>query len=96
MEEQIINRIAIESALAKLSPSDRELILLAYRYDAPPDYDGPWPPSLEDVGKWWGMKWLGEELTEAGARYKRDEIKKQWRGQGRKRRNRRNRPKTTP
>lgn len=89
MEDEILNSIAIEAALAKLSQRDRELILAAFQYRPPDGYEGKWPLTMAEVGKWWGRRWLGEELTEAGARYYRDDIVNRWQGKGRKRRNRR-------
>jgi len=89
VEDQILNRIAIEAALALLDPADRELIVLAFHYERAPDWDGNWPPSLSEIGRVWGLRWEGTPLSEATIRYKRDEIIAKWAGRGRTRKNRR-------
>lgn len=89
LEDDILNRIAIETALALLDPADRELIVLVFHYERLPGWDGEWPPSLSEIGRVWGLRWEGAPLSEATIRYKRDELIEKWAGRGRTRKNRR-------
>jgi hypothetical protein len=98
-EDALLNRIAIEAALAQLDPSDRELIVLAFQYERLPGWTGDWPPSLSEIGRIWGLRWEGAPLSEATIRYKRDAIIAKWAGRGRSRKNRRKshkNPKSAP
>lgn len=88
-EEQILIRIDIEHALAKLHPADCAMMLLIYRIVQPPDWDASWPPKFEDIGHYIGIKYEDGPLSEAAIRYRRDAVKGMWRGErGALRRNR--------
>jgi hypothetical protein len=52
IEEEILNRLSIEAALARLALRDRTVVQLVYRYCAPVDYVGMWPPTMEDVAEY--------------------------------------------
>lgn len=79
-DERILTKIDIQTVLDSLPPADRELILLAYKYELPPGYEGaPWPMSLTQVGQLWGKRWYGQEFSEAAVRYKRDAVLARWR-----------------
>ena len=56
IEDEILNRLSIETALARLSPDDREMVHLWYSYRNPRDYDGMWPPSLKDIAEYLGRR----------------------------------------
>lgn len=87
-DEKIVNRIAIEQALSKLDEPTRELIQLIYKYEMPQDYGPEWPKNYAEIGRLWGIKWEGVPISEATVRYKRDAIAEQWRGAGKKQKNR--------
>lgn len=78
--QNVIDKVAIEQVLAKLSPEDRELVTLIYRYELPEGYGSTFPRNLAEVGRLWGIKWFGIPFSEAAIRYKRDAIKNEWQG----------------
>jgi hypothetical protein len=80
MDEAMLTTIDIQCELEKLEAPERELVLLAFKYDLPPAYEGcPWPMSLTEVGRFWGMRWHGQAFSEAAIRYKRDAVLARWR-----------------
>lgn len=81
MEDEILARIDLEVALAKLHPSDRDMMLLIYRVSRPPDWDAPWPPRYLDIGAYIGLKYRGSALSEAAIRYRRDVVLRMWAGE---------------
>ncbi len=89
--DSVINKVAIEQALSKLSPEDRDLVNLIYKYELPDGYGPTFPRNLAELGRLWGVKWFGVPFSEAAIRYKRDAIKDEWQG---KRRNQNNRSKS--
>ncbi|HXC24843.1 MAG TPA: hypothetical protein VNU46_02930 [Gemmatimonadaceae bacterium] len=50
----VLNRIAIDAALAALTPTDRAVVELMSRYRAPMGYTGEWPATPEEVGEYLG------------------------------------------
>ena len=81
-EDQLLARIDIEQALSRLEPANRALILLVYRVEKPVDWGNRrWPPTFEDIGHYIGMKFEGAPLSEATIRYRRDALKRMWRGE---------------
>jgi hypothetical protein len=62
-ETHCLNRVAIHHELAKLSPMDRAIITLHFRYAIPHDYIGLWPPRLADIGHYIGRKYRGRPLS---------------------------------
>lgn len=85
-EDQILTKIALEAALAPLHPADREMMLLIYYVWQPEDWeDRPWPPRLEDIGNYIGLKWpkpghAPAPLSEAAIRYRELQIVAAWQG----------------
>jgi hypothetical protein len=93
VEDQWLNRIALEQLLAMLSPADRDLIILVDKLDLETAYAGPWPPTQAEIGRWIGATYGTEPLTESGVRYRRLQIIAMWRGErGPLRQSRRDRP----
>ena len=82
-EDQILTKVAAEAMLDKLIPADRDMMVLIFRIQQPDDWDGPWPPRFEDIGRYIGMKYEGVSLSEAAIRYRRDVLLREW---GKKRR----------
>lgn len=78
MEDELLSQIDIDGALAELPPETRDMVLLVYRYEAPADYKGPWPPSMDDIGHYIGMKYHGKPMSEAGIRYRRAKQEALW------------------
>lgn len=81
MEDEILSRIDLEVALAKLHPSDRDMMLLIYRVARPTDWKAPWPPRYLDIGEYIGKKYRGAALSEAAIRYRRDVVLRMWAGE---------------
>lgn len=59
----VLNRVAIDAALAALAPVDRVVVELMSRYRSPLGYDGEWPATPAEVGRY-----LGETFPEFGGR----------------------------
>lgn len=78
LEDEIINRLAIETALVSLPAHDRDLIIMVFAYDKPSDYKGPWPANLTHIGQYIGVKYKGRALSEATVRNRRDAILSSW------------------
>lgn len=79
-EDEILTRIAMEAALAKLPAKHRAMMLLIYRVECPEDWTGRWPPRFEDIGYYIGVKFEKGPLSEAAIRYRREAIEAMWRG----------------
>jgi len=91
-ENQILTRIDLERALARLHPADAMMMKLIYQLEQPDDWSGRWPPKFEDIGHYIGVKYEGAPLSEAAIRYRRDVVRAQWAGKrGKLRRNPQNR-----
>lgn len=80
MEDAILSRIDLETALAKLHPADRAMMLLIYRVACPDDWDAGWPPRYLDIGRYIGLRFEGSPLSEAAIRYRRDVVLRMWAG----------------
>lgn len=83
-EDDILTHIALETALASLHPADREMMLLIYYVWQPEDWgERQWPPRLEDIGGYIGVKWEipSAPLSEAAIRYRQIAIEQGWRGE---------------
>jgi hypothetical protein len=63
-ESTLLDKIAIEMALDRLSPLDRAFVVLRFAYDLPDDYAGPWPPYYADIGAYVGRHYLGKRLQD--------------------------------
>lgn len=72
--------MALEKALERLPPADREMMLLVYQVYQPEDWTADWPPKFEDVGVYIGLKYEDAPLSEAAIRYRRAEILKMYAG----------------
>lgn len=90
-EDQILTQIAVEQALALLSPADAMMMRLIHRLEVPEDWGNrAWPAKYEAIGNFIGIKYEGAPLSEATIRYRRDAIYAMWAGKrGPLRRNRR-------
>ncbi len=95
-EDAILTQVALEAALSPLTPEDRETMLLIYYVWQPDDWGTRrWPPRLEDIGNYIGLKYKDPPapLSEAAIRYRQIAIESAWRGErGPLRRHRKPRP----
>lgn len=89
-EDQLLIKVDIETALARLDPADRDMMVLIYRLERPVDWGRRrWPPTYDDIGDYVGRKHEHGPLSEAAIRYRRDVVQAQWQGlRGHLRRNR--------
>lgn len=72
MEEELINRIAVEQMLVTLSAEHRLVVELVFGLRHPPDWPWPnsnWPPTYAAIGWYVGQKMRGKPLSEAAIRY---------------------------
>lgn len=81
MEDEILGKIDLQRALAKLSERDRVTILLVYKMERPNDYTFEWPPKLEDIAVYIGLRFHGQPLSESTIRYRKKETEAMWRGE---------------
>jgi hypothetical protein len=49
VEQDILDRVSIETMMARLAPDEQAIAELLYSYKTQQDYDGLWPPRAEDV-----------------------------------------------
>ena len=71
-EEAILNRISVAQYLERLKSEERRVMLsLVYALYCPDDWnpDDRWPPTYAAVGRYVGIRFRGEELSEAAIRY---------------------------
>jgi hypothetical protein len=80
-EDQMLDRITLEALLNQLPPADRAMMILVSQIDIDVGYDGPWPPTYEDIGAWVGRTFEGSPLAESTIRYRRDVVLSFWRGE---------------
>lgn len=81
MEEQdIIDSIAIEEALSKLDPADREMMLLVSHIHRPADWIGGWPPKYAEIAEYIGIKYYNKPRNEATIRYRIKQLQEMWQG----------------
>lgn len=72
MEEQLLNRIAVEQLLVTLSAEHRLVLELVFGLRYPKDWpwpDSAWPPTYSAIGWYVGNKMRGKPLSEAAIRY---------------------------
>jgi hypothetical protein len=72
MEEDLINRIAVEQMLVTLSAEHRLVLELVFGLRYPSDWPWPhvaWPPTYAAIGWYVGHKMRGKPLSEAAIRY---------------------------
>jgi hypothetical protein len=84
-EDQMLNRIAIDAALAKLEPADAVMMRLIAGLEPPGDWPFevvPWPPKFELIGHYIGITYETDRqpLSEATIRYRRDVVEDFWAG----------------
>lgn len=79
-EDELLDRIAVEQVLAKLSPADRTMMLMIFGIAFPDDW-GNRPTTFTSIGEYIGLKYEGVVLKEATIRYRRDVILKILRGE---------------
>lgn len=80
-EDQLLTRIALDMALARLPEADRVMMLMLWKIEIPRDYDDSYPVTCESIGRYIGLKYEGEVLKESTIRYRRDVIMALLRGQ---------------
>lgn len=69
-EDSILNRVEVEQQLQKLkSPLRRMVLTLMYMIECPDDWEGKWPPTYAEVGRYVGEKFRGKAFSEATMRY---------------------------
>lgn len=72
MEDDLINRIAVEQLLVTLSDEHRLVVELVFGLRHPSDWPWPnasWPPTYAAIGWYVGQKMRGKPLSEAAIRY---------------------------
>ena len=72
MEEELLNRIAVEQLLDTLSAEHRLVLELVFGLRYPPDWpweSSVWPPTYASIGWYVGHKMRGKPLSEAAIRY---------------------------
>lgn len=80
-ETELLNKIAIEQALALLTPAERDMMVMVAAYSVPEGYTGAWPPTLTDIGRFIGETYDGAPLSEAAIRLRRDKVSAKMRAQ---------------
>lgn len=80
LEDDIINKVALEEELNKLTPMDRSIIMLIGQLERPHDWLGSWPPEFEDIAVYIGLKYYGYPISESTIRYRYRQIKEMWAG----------------
>jgi hypothetical protein len=78
-ETDLLDRIAIDMELDRLSPVNRALITLRVVYDLPDDYTGPWPPKYADTGRYVGHRYTGKPLSATRTQNRITQILTSWR-----------------
>jgi hypothetical protein len=79
-EDHILSRVAVEQVLRRLAPADRCMMLLVFEIEFPDDW-GDRPMTYAAIGDYIGRRFEGRVLSEAGIRYRRNEIMKMLRGE---------------
>lgn len=79
-EDELLDRVSVEQALAKLSEADRCMMLMIFGIEYPEDW-GMRPATFTAIGEYIGMRFEGVVLKEATIRYRRDVILKILRGE---------------
>jgi hypothetical protein len=72
MEDELINRIAVEQLLSTLSAEHRLVLELVFGLRHPPDWPWDpqvWPPTYASIGWYVGNRMRGKPLSEAAIRY---------------------------
>ena len=72
MEEDLLNRIAVEQLLVTLSEEHRLVVELSFGLRHPQDWpwaNASWPPTYAAIGWYVGQKMRGKPLSEAAIRY---------------------------
>jgi hypothetical protein len=77
-ESALLDRIAIEVELARLSPLDRTLIELRFGTAHPDDFTGRLPAGKGRAGAYAGRKYLGQPLAPTQAWERTTRILDQW------------------
>jgi len=74
MEDEVLNRIAVEQLLVTLSHEHRLVLELVFGLRYPSDWPWPnasWPPTYAAIGHYVGLQIRGRPLSEAAIRYRR-------------------------
>lgn len=72
MEDELLNRIAVEQLLDGLSDEHRLVVELVFGIRHPTDWpwrDASWPPTYATIGWYVGQRMRGKPLSEAAIRY---------------------------
>lgn len=77
--DDVLNKVAIEQALALQPPAIDAAIRLLSAYDELPDYEGPWPPRWEDVYTYCLKKWPGVYRSPAHLRTELEAVLEHYR-----------------
>lgn len=70
--DKVLNRVAVETLLSKLSDEARLVVALTFGLEYPEDWPWPesrWPPIHAEVGWYVGNKLRGRPISEATVRY---------------------------
>lgn len=67
-EDEILNRIAAEQTLERLSPEHADMLRILFEIERPADWEYGWPPTYDAVGKYIGLKYQGRVLSESTMR----------------------------
>ena len=78
-ESDLLDRIAIDIELERLSPINEALIQLRTPYRPPADYAGPWPPRKDAIGEYVGLKYLGRPISATRVQERIRRILDRWR-----------------
>jgi hypothetical protein len=78
LDDLILTRVSIDAALARLAPIERDVMRMLYAYDQPLDYEGQWPPTLAQVGRYVGDKHFGKRISEGRVAKIRDTVLARW------------------
>lgn len=82
MEDEVLNRVAVEQVLAMITDPERRMIIqLSYWLEQPEDWTEAWPPTYASIGRYIGQRFRNEALSEAAIRYIRDSTIASLRGE---------------
>jgi hypothetical protein len=77
-EHALLDKIAIDMELDKLSPANRALMKLRFAYQIPDDYAGPWPPDYRLTGAYVGRRYFGKPISATRIQHQTARLLAQW------------------
>lgn len=78
-ESALLDRIAIDMELDRLTPFDRALVEFRFASHLPDDYVGPWPAGKYATGDYVGRRYLGRPMSGTTTHERTTRILARWR-----------------